>query len=252
MTFGVQKRMLPFERGDLCRIKRIRRESLPSVNKNLNGLGNNLIEWSNKQGESIPLDSGCANGPFQDQSVMTGNRIAVVIMPARDQREASLQIKRQRRLVGFGYFKKGADCAALRRLGQKILQKPAPDAPLPRRRTHGDSQQFCLAGNDAAKGETVRCRAKEALRRGEQIGKLRRRPRARCAEASAVNGCQIFRRHGSSTGGASRDGAASAGRRYKGAGRADGAPRPAAIRAIASASGRVGAAHLAASWSAMF
>ena len=130
--------------------------------------------------------------------------------------KAAARIKRARGGVVSGNLKESVR-RGLRGLHHPVSHQPASDALALMGGIDGDGQQFGLARDHAHKGKSVRCCAGEHMRAVQKAGEFSGGPGACVGEGSGVNLRHVLRGHevavGNMTGGTSRPGAASAGRR---------------------------------------
>ncbi len=139
--------------------------------------------------------------------------IAIVAAPPCDHCETRTPIKRQRRLVGLGNLKEGAGGATSRRFVEEPRYQQLSQPGAARIGQDGDGQQFRLVGNRAAKGKARGMWHQKTRGRGAEIREFCFGPGARHLKTGVVDFGKPGGGHGRITGGASRDGAASAGRR---------------------------------------
>ncbi|MFT7439185.1 MAG: hypothetical protein ACI83E_000668 [Sulfitobacter sp.] len=139
---------------------------------------------------------------------------------------------------GWGIIRSDFKKSSVSTTGQPFVQQTPPDALILMCRVNGDRQQFRLARNEPRQGKAAGVVKRCDKRRGKKISNLGGIPTAITQKGGRVDFCHLIWGHGKMAGGASRAGAASAGRKYSGAGRGlSRDARLAAICAMASASG---------------
>ena len=139
---------------------------------------------------------------------------AVIAPPAGDFGETGAEIKSQRRFVIGGNLEKSGGCAARRGLVGKCAEGAASVSLAPLIGMGGEGQNLGLINNDAAKHEAGGVTHQKDRRIGKEAAKFISAPAARVAKGKSMGGSQSLSQigHGRITGGASREGAASAAR----------------------------------------